>query len=134
MNSLEGTSGVPSPYVYPTPRPSYTNPPFDTHGFFKALEKSFPTPTAQSLMRATRALLVDRIGKVRRDALTVKDLDNVCTITTITVPRDYNHDNFFCSKPIYFVPRCPNFGRNYLWISRTNLLSLFRQCPLFVET
>jgi len=27
-------------------------------------------------MRATRALLVDRLGKVRRDALTVKDLDN----------------------------------------------------------
>jgi len=73
---LEGNSGVPSPYVYPTPQPSYTNPPFDTHGFFKALEKTFPTPTAQSLMRATRALLVDRLGKVRRDALTVKDLDN----------------------------------------------------------
>ncbi|KAF9452487.1 hypothetical protein P691DRAFT_794910 [Macrolepiota fuliginosa MF-IS2] len=27
-------------------------------------------------MRATRALLVDRIGKVRREALTTKDLDN----------------------------------------------------------
>lgn len=71
-------SGVPAPYVYPTSRPSYTHPPFDTYGFFKALEKTFPTPTAQSLMRATRALLVDRIGKVRREALTTKDLDNVC--------------------------------------------------------
>ena len=29
-------------------------------------------------MRATRALLVDRIGRVRKEALTVKDLDNVC--------------------------------------------------------
>lgn len=29
-------------------------------------------------MRATRALLVDRIGKVRRDALTLKELENVC--------------------------------------------------------
>jgi hypothetical protein len=28
-------------------------------------------------MRATRALLVDRIGRVRREGLTVKDLDNV---------------------------------------------------------
>ena len=28
-------------------------------------------------MRATRALLVDRIGRVRRDALTLKDLENV---------------------------------------------------------
>jgi len=27
-------------------------------------------------MRATRALLVDRIGRVRREGLTVKDLDN----------------------------------------------------------
>jgi len=29
-------------------------------------------------MRATRALLVDRIGRVRREGLAVKDLDNVC--------------------------------------------------------
>jgi len=32
--------------------------------------------TARSLMRATRALLVDRIVKVKRDGLTYKDLDN----------------------------------------------------------
>jgi hypothetical protein len=31
-------------------------------------------------MRATRALLVDRIGKVKRDGLTHKDIDNVSTI------------------------------------------------------
>jgi hypothetical protein len=41
------------------------------------LEKTFPKQTARSLMRATRALLVDRIGKVKRDGLTHKDLDNV---------------------------------------------------------
>lgn len=57
--------------------PSYSNPPFHTHQFFTALEKTFPTPTARSLMRATRALLVDRVGRVRREGLTVKDLDNV---------------------------------------------------------
>ncbi|KAF8231862.1 hypothetical protein L208DRAFT_1423366 [Tricholoma matsutake] len=56
--------------------PAYSNPPFHTHAFFTALEKTFPTPTARSLMRATRALLVDRVGKVRREGLTVKDLDN----------------------------------------------------------
>lgn len=55
----------------------YTSPPFHTHTFFKALEKTFPEVTARSLMRATRALLVDRIGRVRREGLTVKDLDNV---------------------------------------------------------
>ncbi|EKM80349.1 hypothetical protein AGABI1DRAFT_39307 [Agaricus bisporus var. burnettii JB137-S8] len=76
-NEPSVNSSVPTPYVYPTQtRPAYTNPPFDTYAFFKALEKSFPTPTAQSLMRATRALLVNRIGKVRTEALSVKDLDN----------------------------------------------------------
>ncbi|KAJ3572462.1 hypothetical protein NP233_g3062 [Leucocoprinus birnbaumii] len=70
-------SGVPTPYVYPTSsRPAYTNPPFDTYAFFKALERSFETPTAQSLMRATRALVVNRIGKVKSEALSAKDLDN----------------------------------------------------------
>ncbi|KAA1466184.1 hypothetical protein DENSPDRAFT_830937 [Dentipellis sp. KUC8613] len=54
----------------------YHNPPFDTHHFFTALEQTFPTPTARSLMRATRALLVDRIGRVKRGGLTTKDLDN----------------------------------------------------------
>ncbi|KAG5221831.1 mitochondrial protein [Salix suchowensis] len=49
--------------------------PFDTHRFFSALEKTFPTQTAHSLMRATRAS-VDRVGRVRRDALTTKDLEN----------------------------------------------------------
>ncbi|KAF8192522.1 hypothetical protein BJ912DRAFT_962250 [Pholiota molesta] len=48
--------------------PMYTAPPFHTHAFFRALEKT--------LMRATRALLVDRIGRVRREGLTIKDLDN----------------------------------------------------------
>jgi Protein of unknown function (DUF1640) len=40
-------------------------------------------------MRATRALLVDRIGKVKRDGLTYKDKDNVmsprvCTLILCT--------------------------------------------------
>ena len=57
--------------------PTYAKPPFDTHRFFSELETTFPSQTAHSLMRATRALLVDRIGRVRRDALTLKDLENV---------------------------------------------------------
>jgi hypothetical protein len=67
-------------HAHPTTQPShrsYPHPPFHTHAFFVALEKTFPTPTARSLMRATRALLVDRVGKVKREGLTVKDLDNV---------------------------------------------------------
>ncbi|KAI0303116.1 hypothetical protein BC826DRAFT_983460 [Russula brevipes] len=68
---------VDSPTVKaPSPTSTYQNPPFDTHAFFGVLEKTFPTPTARSLMRATRALLVDRTGKVKRDGLTYKDLDN----------------------------------------------------------
>jgi hypothetical protein len=47
--------------------PSYTRPPFHTHQFFTALEKTFPPQTARSLMRATRALLVDRVGRIKRD-------------------------------------------------------------------
>lgn len=70
-------SGPPARAYQPDPQQSYAAPPFHTHAFVSALEKSFPTPTARSLMRATRALLVDRIGRVRREGLTIKDLDNV---------------------------------------------------------
>lgn len=56
---------------------SHTNPPFHTHKFFTELERTFPTPIARSLMRATKALLVDRVGRVRREGLTIKDLENV---------------------------------------------------------
>jgi hypothetical protein len=61
----------------PVTQPVYTSPPFHTHKFFLALEKSFPSPTARSLMRATRALLVNRTGRVRAEALGIKDLENV---------------------------------------------------------
>lgn len=73
----EPPSNLPSPH--PHPASPYAYPPFDTYRFFAALEKTFPTPTARSLMRATRALLVDRVGRVRREALTVKDLESVST-------------------------------------------------------
>jgi hypothetical protein len=78
--SIALKSGDPPPYLVETPLrrlPTYSSPPFHTHMFFTALEKTFPEETARSLMRATRALLVDRIGKVRKEGLTVKDLDNV---------------------------------------------------------
>ncbi|KAI0092798.1 hypothetical protein BDY19DRAFT_983366 [Irpex rosettiformis] len=70
----EPPSSLPAPHS-PSLNP-YSNPPFDTHRFFAALEKTFATATARSLMRATRALLVDRIGRVRREALTVKDIES----------------------------------------------------------
>jgi len=66
----------PSTLKAPLHMSTYQSPPFDTHAVLSVLEKTFPTPTARSLMRATRALLVDRIGKVKRDGLTYKDLDN----------------------------------------------------------
>jgi len=68
-NARSGSSETGTPY--------YSSPPFDTHKFFVALEKSFEPPTARSLMRATRALLVDRTGRVRNEALSTKDLENV---------------------------------------------------------
>jgi hypothetical protein len=77
--TLDPHSSIHSSIEPPSQPPSYPHPPFHTHQFFIALEKTFPTPTARSLMRATRALLVDRVGKVRREGLTNKDLDNVRT-------------------------------------------------------
>ena len=73
------TSNLPAPHVTPTivTNPTYSSPPFHTYRFFAELEKTFPSPTARHLMRATRALLVDRIGRVKRDALTIKDLESV---------------------------------------------------------
>ncbi|KAF9247231.1 hypothetical protein BU15DRAFT_84763 [Melanogaster broomeanus] len=70
-----GLSGPPARTDPRMPAP-YTTPPFHTHAFFAALERTFPTSIARSLMRATRALLVDRVGRVRREGLTTKDLDN----------------------------------------------------------
>ncbi|EIW61726.1 uncharacterized protein TRAVEDRAFT_116349 [Trametes versicolor FP-101664 SS1] len=86
-NTSADTS-VPARYVHPpidpgaqlplphAPPPYHINPPFNTHRFFSELERSFPTPIALNLMRVTRALLVDRIGRVKRDALTVQDLES----------------------------------------------------------
>lgn len=71
---------------------TYQSPPFHTHQFFKVLEETFPTATARSLMRATRALLVDRIGRVQREGLTNKDLDNVSNrfIQLLYIPEHGN--------------------------------------------
>ena len=83
-DSASMKSGLPTMYSPDSRnRPTYTSPPFHTHLFFKALEKTFPEETARSLMRATRALLVDRIGRIRKEALTAKDLDNVLDVLVL---------------------------------------------------
>lgn len=82
---------IAGPPVPSRPPPPYTAPPFHTHAFFLALERSFSTPTASSLMRATRALLVDRVGRVKRDGLTVKDLDNVRTPLRCPTTLTHSH-------------------------------------------
>ncbi|KAL4081809.1 hypothetical protein V8B97DRAFT_100135 [Scleroderma yunnanense] len=56
--------------------PRTSPPPFHTHAFLVALERTFSTPVARSLMCATRALLADRFDRVKRDGLTRKDLGN----------------------------------------------------------
>jgi hypothetical protein len=88
---------LPSPVIRPTvPPPVHVNP-FHTHVFFTALEQTFPSAVARTLMAATRGLLVDRILRIRRESLTGKDLDNVslqlrsppfsqCPIASISVP------------------------------------------------
>lgn len=118
-NSNDRESSSPSPISPPAliepsagkapPRTStYQNPPFDTHTFFSVLEKTFPTPTARSLMRATRALLVDRIGKVKRDGLTYKDLDNVRERVTAS---SADFVDFVDSKHTSFARRYPRCVR-----------------------
>ncbi|PIL36756.1 hypothetical protein GSI_00445 [Ganoderma sinense ZZ0214-1] len=70
---IDPQSGLPRPHEGPA---SHINPPFNTHRFFTVLERSFPVSIARNLMRATRALLADRIARVKRDALTVQDLES----------------------------------------------------------
>ncbi|KAJ3015972.1 hypothetical protein NUW54_g911 [Trametes sanguinea] len=72
---IDPRTDLPFPQAPPSP-PYHVNPPFNTHRFFSELERSFPTPIARNLMRVNRALLVDRIGRVKRDALTVQDLES----------------------------------------------------------
>jgi len=91
----------------PSHAETYQNPPFDTHTFFTVLEKTFSSPTARSLMRATRALLVDRIGKVKRDGLTYKDLDNVSDGLLHSAPTS----DFVDSKHTSFARRYPRFAQ-----------------------
>jgi len=99
------------PAVASTHIPVYSSPPFDTHAFFAALERTFPTPTARSLMRATCALLVDRLGKVRRGGLTTKDLDNVRSPVRYV---DLSLSFSFHSKRTSFALLCQNSAPRYL--------------------
>jgi hypothetical protein len=98
----------PSAGKAPSRTSTYQNPPFDTHTFFSVLEKTFPTATSRSLMRATRALLVDRTGKVKRDGLTYKDLDNVSGLAS---SADFVFRFSFASKRTSSVRRYPRCAR-----------------------
>ncbi|KAI0751338.1 hypothetical protein C8Q80DRAFT_568175 [Daedaleopsis nitida] len=66
---------LPLPHATPSP-PPHASPPFDTHKFFKVLSYTHTTPVARSIMRATRAILIDRIGRVKKDGLTTQDLES----------------------------------------------------------
>lgn len=101
----EPSSNVPSIIKHEPSSPMSSHPPFHTHAFFTALEKTFPTATAQTLMSATRALLVDRLDRVRREGLTVKDLDNVRLFLPHFLPLS---QRCLCSRPTCFVQRSPN--------------------------
>ncbi len=94
---------LPSPVIQPTgPPPVHVNP-FHTHVFFTALEKTFPSPVARTLMAATRGLLVDRILRIRRESLINKDLDNVRQAISLSGRLSMPH-----SKHIYSVPLSQN--------------------------
>ncbi|CAE6451285.1 unnamed protein product [Rhizoctonia solani] len=71
-----GTSGLPQVVSENEPRDIPRINAFDTHRFVTVLERTFPTPIARTLMRATRALLVGRFGRVKQEIFGVRDLDN----------------------------------------------------------
>jgi hypothetical protein len=94
------SSNVPVPFpavdgygatMVPPPQP-YSTPPFDTHRFVRRLEKKklFRTAQAEDLMNVARALVTDRMGKVRQEALTKKDLDNVCLFVHLSSFQSVN--------------------------------------------
>jgi len=105
-NDMSPTS-VPVPSYVPTTVPPpipYSQPPFDTHRFIRRLEwrQTFSTSYAEDLMHVARALLSDRIGTVRREALTVKDLDNVRHVWSSIFPRAKDHNSMhICSEQPY---------------------------------
>lgn len=77
-SSSSATSGVPDVIPGHDVRDVSRINAFDTHRFVTALEeREFPTPIARTLMRATRALLVVRFGRVKQEIFGVRDLDNV---------------------------------------------------------
>jgi hypothetical protein len=61
----------------PEPDPASARAPFDTHRFVRALERCFPTRTAEGFMHATRAVLGARLARARAEALTGQDVENV---------------------------------------------------------
>ncbi|KAL5641572.1 hypothetical protein ACGC1H_001893 [Rhizoctonia solani] len=71
-----GASGLPQVVPENEPKDIPRINAFDTHRFVTALERTFPTPIARTLMRATRALLVVRFGRVKQEIFGVRDLDN----------------------------------------------------------
>jgi hypothetical protein len=75
-------SGVPAAPTRPTSEHIPPIIPFDTHRFYKILEDAFEPPIARTLMKATRGLLVDRIRQTTKDALHLKDFDNVIAFPT----------------------------------------------------
>lgn len=124
-------SNLPAPHIPSSTNINapYGNPPFHTHHFFTALERTFPTPTARSLMRATRALLVDRLGRVKRDALTGKDLESVCPDPGIDTTISSDHAMLY-SKRTFSRQRYQNCARSQRCSRGTRLLRCEPRPPL----
>lgn len=94
------TLPFPPQSTHPRPSPSYSSmhPPFHTHQFVSSLERCLPTPIARTLMRSTRAMLIDKIGDCRRQGLGKKDMENVSLFVTLRI------DPKFVMAPLASVP------------------------------
>ena len=85
---LPPPGSIPQSLANAFPSDFHMGPPFNTHSFYIALEKTFPEPVAHILMRATRALIVERFGKVKRETLDRKDMDNVGVVLLLPSPSN----------------------------------------------
>lgn len=102
-------SGVPQVVSDHEPREVARINAFDTHRFVTLLERTFPTPIARTLMRATRAILVVRFGRVKQEIFGVRDLDNVRSLLFVRWTLTNSCSAMFMTTPdlaSLFIPSC----------------------------
>ena len=123
----DGASSSSSPPLIPSLSlaPSHQSPedqinprllnPFNTHAYYKRLEKDFSPPIAHALMRATRGILIHKLLKAQSQHVDVLEGENVSVVTSLLLrdlgrgnssfhnvsPIQFSYSNGICTKPRY---------------------------------